>query len=78
MLKRTMKAIVDFCIIPLGNGTSVSREVAACQAVFAASNVKYELHANGTNLEGDWDEVMAVVKACHEKVFEMGAVRIHS
>ena len=28
------------------------------------------------NIEGPWDEVMAVVKRCHEVVHEMGAPRI--
>jgi len=34
------------------------------------------LHAYGTNIEGEWDEVFASVKKCHEKVHEMGAPRI--
>ena len=34
------------------------------------------LHAYGTNIEGEWDEVFAVVKKCHEVIHEMGAPRI--
>jgi uncharacterized protein (TIGR00106 family) len=34
------------------------------------------LHANGTNIEGEWDEVFAAVKRCHEVVHEMGAPTI--
>jgi uncharacterized protein (TIGR00106 family) len=36
------------------------------------------LHAYGTNIEGEWDEVLAAVKRCHEVVHEMGAPRIHT
>ena len=36
------------------------------------------LHAYGTNIEGEWDDVFAAVKKCHERVHEMGAPRISS
>ena len=38
--------------------------------------VKTSLHAYGTNIEGEWDEVFRAVKRCHEVVHEMGAPRI--
>ncbi len=34
------------------------------------------MHAFGTNVEGEWDEVMAAVKKCHERVHKLGAPRI--
>jgi uncharacterized protein (TIGR00106 family) len=34
------------------------------------------MHSYGTNVEGDWDEVMAAIKKCHETVHEMGVPRI--
>jgi uncharacterized protein (TIGR00106 family) len=37
-----------------------------------------QLHAYGTNIEGDWDTVMAAVRQCHERVHAMGAARISS
>jgi uncharacterized protein (TIGR00106 family) len=73
-----MKAIVDLCVIPLGVGTSVSKYVAACEEILAAAGLEHRLHGYGTNIEGDWDEVMAAVKACHEKVHAMGAPRVSS
>lgn len=73
-----MNVIVDLCVVPLGVGVSVSPQVAACQEVIEASGLEYRLHAYGTNIEGPWDEVMAVVKRCHERVHEMGAPRITS
>jgi uncharacterized protein (TIGR00106 family) len=36
------------------------------------------MHAYGTNVEGEWDDVMAAVKQCHEKLHDMGAPRISS
>lgn len=35
-----------------------------------------ELHACGTNVEGEWETVMAALRRCHEAVHEMGAPRI--
>ncbi|GAA0587173.1 MTH1187 family thiamine-binding protein [Halomonas salifodinae] len=73
-----MQVMVDLCVVPLGVGVSVSPQVAACQRVIQASGLNYRMHAYGTNIEGPWDEVMAVVKRCHEVVHEMGAPRITS
>lgn len=71
-----MKAIVDLCVIPLGVGLSVSEHVAACERILEEAGLSHQLHAYGTNIEGDWDAVMAAVKRCHEVVHEMGAPRI--
>jgi uncharacterized protein (TIGR00106 family) len=71
-----MKAIVDLCVVPIGIGVSLSAYVAACEGVLAQSGLSYRLHANGTNIEGDWDAVFAAVKKCHEVVHQMGAPRI--
>lgn len=71
-----MKVIVDLCVVPSGVGTSVSKYVAACQNIFEQAGIKHHLHAFGTNLEGEWDDVFAAIKRCQEVVHEMGAPRI--
>ncbi|MDO6563240.1 MTH1187 family thiamine-binding protein [Amphritea sp. 1_MG-2023] len=73
-----MQVMIDLCVIPLGVGTSVSVYVTACQRVLQAAGLSHQMHAYGTNIEGDWDEVFAAVKRCHEVVHELGAVRISS
>ncbi|MBR9884093.1 MAG: MTH1187 family thiamine-binding protein [Oceanospirillales bacterium] len=73
-----MKVMIDLCVIPLGVGVSVSDYVTACQRVLENAGLEHQMHAYGTNIEGDWDEVMAAVKRCHEVVHEMGAPRISS
>ena len=73
-----MKVIVDLCIIPLGVGVSLSPYIVACQKHLEQQDFTFQLHAYGTNIEGDWDTVMAAVKTCHEIVHEMGAPRITS
>ncbi len=71
-----MKVIADFCIVPMGVGVSVSKYVAICQDIFTANGLKPDLHAYGTNVEGEWDKVFDAAKNCHEKIHEMGAPRI--
>lgn len=73
-----MKVIADFTIVPIGVGVSVSRYVAACHAIFEEAGLNTNLHGYGTNIEGEWDEVFAAVKACHDKLHSMGAPRISS
>ena len=73
-----MKVIADLCVVPIGIGTSVSKEVAACERLLAEAGLKTKLHAYGTNIEGEWDDVFAAIKRCHEVVHAMGAPRITS
>jgi uncharacterized protein (TIGR00106 family) len=71
-----MKVIIDLCVVPLGVGLSVSKYVVACQKIIEGAGLKSQLHAYGTNIEGEWDAVFDAVKQCHERVHEMGAPRI--
>ncbi len=71
-----MDVILDFCVVPIGVGVSVSKYVAACQKILEKSGLNYKMHSYGTNVEGDWDKVFAAVKECHEIIHEMGAPRI--
>ena len=71
-----MKVLIDLCIVPLGVGVSLSPYIAACEQVLNGAGLKTALHSYGTNVEGEWDEVFAAVRRCHEVVHEMGAPRI--
>lgn len=71
-----MKVLIDLCIVPIGVGVSLSQYIAACEKVITDAGLKSTLHSYGTNVEGEWDDVFAAVKRCHEVVHEMGAPRI--
>ena len=71
-----MKVIVDLCVVPLGVGVSVSKYVALCQQVLREAGLKTCLHAYGTNIEGEYDEVFAAIRRCHEQIHAAGAPRI--
>ena len=73
-----MIVIADFCLVPMGVGVSVSPYVAVCEKVLKEADLKTQLHAYGTNIEGEWDTVFVAIKRCHEAVHAMGAPRITS
>jgi uncharacterized protein (TIGR00106 family) len=71
-----MKVIADLAIIPIGVGVSLSKYVAACERVLTEAGLEPCLHANGTNVEGEWDMVFSALKRCHETLHKMGAPRV--
>ena len=71
-----MNVLIDLCIVPIGVGVSLSPYVAACEKVLTEAGLKTALQSYGTNIEGEWEDVFATVKRCHEVVHEMGAPRI--
>jgi uncharacterized protein (TIGR00106 family) len=54
--------IVAFSVTPLGVGEDVGELVAEAVRVVRESGLPNETNAMFTNVEGDWDEVMAVVR----------------
>ena len=71
-----MHVHVELCVIPIGTDPSLGQYIAACQDELEAAGLKTELHAYGTNIEGEWDAVFAAVKRCHERLHSMGAPRL--
>jgi uncharacterized protein (TIGR00106 family) len=71
-----MKVLADLSIIPLGVGTSLSKYIAECERVLRDAGLHPKLHAFGTEVEGEWDVVMAAVRRCHDVVHDMGAPRV--
>ena len=73
-----MNAIAEFSVIPSGVGLSLSPYVAECEKILQQRGIKHVLHANGTNIEGEWDELMGAIKECQTKLHEMGVSRIQT
>jgi uncharacterized protein (TIGR00106 family) len=60
--------IAAFSVSPLGAGDSVGDLVAECVRIVRASGLPNETNAMFTNVEGEWDEVMGVIKQCVDHV----------
>ena len=71
-----MKLKAMFSVIPIGVGVSLSKYIAACESILEEAGLDRQLHAQGTNVEGEWDDVMAALKKCHERMHEMGVERL--
>jgi len=72
-------AIVELTIIPIGTSTpSLSQYVADIQQVLeeAAEPIRYEMTAMSTIIEGELDDLMAVIRRLHEVPFTHGAQRV--
>lgn len=71
-----MKVMLDFCVVPMGVGVSVSQYVAECQRVLNELGISHQLHPYGTVVEGEWQAVFEALRQCHERVHALGAPRI--
>ena len=65
-----MSTIVAFSVAPLGSGESVTPAVARAVKVVRDSGLPNETSAMFTSIEGEWDEVMDVVKRAVEAAGE--------
>jgi uncharacterized protein (TIGR00106 family) len=69
-------ALIKVSIIPLGTGaTSISKYIARAVEVLQGENIKYELTAMGTIVEGDLDRLLTLARKMHEAVFDAGVMR---
>ena len=71
-------AIIEVSVVPLGTATpSVSKYVAEAEKVLQeAKDIKYELTAMGTIIEGDLARLLSLAEKMHQSVFAAGAVRV--
>ena len=58
--------LLEFSMFPLDKGESLSHYVARSIDIIDRSGIAYQTHAMGTVLEGEIDEVLAVVRRCYE------------
>ncbi len=60
--------LMEFSVTPLGQGESVGPYVTRCVEIVAASGLDYQLHAMGTIVEGELDQVLDLMKRCFEEL----------
>jgi uncharacterized protein (TIGR00106 family) len=63
--------LAEFSVVPIGMGESVSQYVAECMKIVEDSGLSYKINPMGTVVEGEYDEVMTLVKRCHMRVIEL-------
>jgi uncharacterized protein (TIGR00106 family) len=68
--------IFELSVEPMGKGTHCHDLIARALRVIQASGLVHEVHAMGTNIEGDWADVMPVVRQCMDALYEQGVERL--
>ena len=71
-----MKAVAEIQVIALGVGVSVRKQVRRAQELIHASGLVVQEHSYGTNVEGDLDTILAVIREIHEVLHAEGTPRI--
>ncbi|SRR4030042_6926507 len=64
--------LVEFSIVPLGLGSSIGNKLAEVLKIVDASGLPYKINPMGTVVEGEWDEIMKLIKKCHRTVMKTG------
>lgn len=62
--------LAAFSLTPLGTGDSVGAAVAEAIRLVRSSGLAHETNAMFTNVEGEWDEVMDLIRRCIERLGE--------
>ncbi len=65
--------IAEFSVVPVGKGEELAKLVAGVVDIIDRSGLPYQLTAMGTLVEGEWDDVLALIKECHFKMRRQGA-----
>ena len=60
--------LVEFSIIPIGSSSSIGDQIAEVLRIVDASGLPYKINPMGTVVEGEWDEIVKLIKKCHKKV----------
>lgn len=64
--------LAEFSIIPIGAGSSIGDQLAEVLRIVDASGLPYKINPMGTVVEGEWDEVIRLIKKCHKTVMKSG------
>jgi len=62
--------MVEFSVVPLGKGASVSPVISRVLKIVVESGLRYKANPMGTVVEGEWAQVMDLIRACHDEAMK--------
>ena len=62
--------LIEFSIVPIGTSSSLSARVAEVLDIVDSSGLSYKLTPMGTIVEGEWNDLMRLVRECHRKIMK--------
>jgi uncharacterized protein (TIGR00106 family) len=77
-MESNMKILAEVCVIPLNGSISLRKEIAIAHEILRKTGCTVALHGYGTNIEGEYETIMNVIKEIHETLHQSGTPRIHT
>jgi uncharacterized protein (TIGR00106 family) len=71
-----MRSTAEIQAVPIGAGVSVRQEVQRAYDLILNSGMTYELHASGTNVEGELLDILQLIEHIHKVLHKEGTVRL--
>ena len=62
--------LIEFSVIPIGVGESMGDQIAKVVKIVDESGLPYKANPMGTVIEGNWEDVLAIIKKCHQEVIK--------
>ena len=62
--------LIEFSVIPIGIGESMGDQIAKVVKIVDESGLPYKANPMGTVIEGNWEDVLAIIKKCHQEVIK--------
>lgn len=64
--------LAEFSIIPIGIGSSLGDRLAEVLKIVDKSGMSYKINPMGTVIEGEWNDMMKLIRKCHDSVMKKG------
>jgi len=62
--------LAEFSIIPIGVGSSIGDQLARVLKIVDESGLPYKVNPMGTVIEGNWNDIMRLIKKCHDTIMK--------
>lgn len=62
--------LAEFNMIPVGSGESMGEHIASVLRIVEESGLPYRANAMATIVEGEWDEISALIRRCNDEVLK--------
>ncbi len=64
--------LAQFSIIPVGVGSSLGDQLAAVLKIVDESGIPYKVNPMDTVVEGEWEDIMGLIKKCRDEIMKNG------
>jgi len=62
--------LAEFSVVTVGKGEGMGDQIAKVLKIVDESGLPYKANPMGTVIEGDWDQVMGLIKRCHQEILK--------